>query len=909
MARRIGKIVALVLATLLAGFAIGLSLRLQNGPIDLSFLRTRIEDSLSALNPDVVARVGAVDLAWSGRGPEMRVRELKLSRPDGTVVALLPWLGIHMSLQALLHGEVAIGWIRLGGARLTLVRNEDGEIATAPDTATTESGDGAGLLAALASGSRQGRAGYLSYVRLVRARIVLDDRAFGGTWIADDARLELRLLETRLVVAIETRLTWESKTSSLARQIALPLSVRAEISRPPDGPLGDALIEATGRGGKGLLVGNPRDAVPIRSLALRATFSPSGKTLDVSGLEVTAASARLAATGRWSMESGDFEARADLGSLPVDELARLWPPGLASETREWIARNLHDGKVTECRFATKIPGHRPVGAPLAADALELRLRVQGVTVDYLRPIEPLRGVGGTLTLTPQRFVAEVDAGNSGPLVVHRGRMEAELRGRGVPATVSVDASGPTSAVFALLGSPPLEVPQKAGLDLGDAEGSSDVHVEIRFGLSPAYKNDVQVTASGDLHDARIPRLVYGVGIDGGQLKVRVDDKQVEIEGDTALTGAAPLPGPFHVALRYAPTAAGSSHVQVKFSGTEARGDASLDLDGDTLRTLTIPRLQYGRSDVSVRIARDAAARYRATLAGERLDVQPFLERMRSQLPIGTAGEGTPWELEAHVHRVLGTGGTEFTDVGARAQGAGSDVHMLDATGDLSGGGEVHVALTPHDGIRHFEATAKPGGQTLQALGLYEHASGGDLKVTATVDPRDSGTVKGHAFMNDFRVTNAPVLTRVLSVGSLDGIAGMLGGEGIWFSKARMRFNWSGGKLEVQHARAVGAIGITADGTIDPQRRRIDLHGSVIPAYTLNTALGWLPLFGKYLVGGEGQGLFGIEYRVGGTPDAPEVNVNALSALAPGILRKMFVDPFTKPAEEEPEAEETPAPGG
>ena len=48
-----------------------------------------------------------------------------------------------------------------------------------------------------------------------------------------------------------------------------------------------------------------------------------------------------------------------------------------------------------------------------------------------------------------------------------------------------------------------------------------------------------------------------------------------------------------------------------------------------------------------------------------------------------------------------------------------------------------------------------------------------------------------------------------------------------------------------------------------------------------------------VVGGQGKGVFGIHYRVSGSVEEPDVQVNLLTVLAPGILRKMFVDPFTR----------------
>jgi hypothetical protein len=44
------------------------------------------------------------------------------------------------------------------------------------------------------------------------------------------------------------------------------------------------------------------------------------------------------------------------------------------------------------------------------------------------------------------------------------------------------------------------------------------------------------------------------------------------------------------------------------------------------------------------------------------------------------------------------------------------------------------------------------------------------------------------------------------------------------------------------------------------------------------------------MGGEKEGLFGITYEVVGRPGNPVLRVNPISALAPGLLRKVFEFP-------------------
>jgi AsmA-like C-terminal region len=241
---------------------------------------------------------------------------------------------------------------------------------------------------------------------------------------------------------------------------------------------------------------------------------------------------------------------------------------------------------------------------------------------------------------------------------------------------------------------------------------------------------------------------------------------------------------------------------------------------------------------------------------------------------------------------------ELADVTGSAQGQTEDIRALRATGSLAGGGTLQIQLAPAGEMRRITVDSDQCGKLLEALGLYDNIKGGKLSVTAMIDDRASAyDGHGQIDLDDFRVVEAPLLARILSLGSLDGIAGLLRAEGIAFTHARVPFAFSGERIEVDGARAVGAIGLTADGGMDRSSGSVDVRGQVIPAYTLNSALGRLPFVGNLLVGGEGKGVFGIDYAVRGMRDEPKVSVNPLSALAPGVLRKMFIDPFTqqKPA--------------
>ncbi|KAB2831965.1 MAG: hypothetical protein F9K49_08905 [Caedimonadaceae bacterium] len=95
-------------------------------------------------------------------------------------------------------------------------------------------------------------------------------------------------------------------------------------------------------------------------------------------------------------------------------------------------------------------------------------------------------------------------------------------------------------------------------------------------------------------------------------------------------------------------------------------------------------------------------------------------------------------------------------------------------------------------------------------------------------------------------------------------------------------------MVITDGRAKGSsLGLTVSGSILTKTKELKLHGSVIPAYFLNTLIAKIPLLGEVITGGKDEGLFGVTYTITGFYEKPDINVNPLSAFAPGLIRKIF----------------------
>ncbi len=139
---------------------------------------------------------------------------------------------------------------------------------------------------------------------------------------------------------------------------------------------------------------------------------------------------------------------------------------------------------------------------------------------------------------------------------------------------------------------------------------------------------------------------------------------------------------------------------------------------------------------------------------------------------------------------------------------------------------------------------------------------------------------------DFKLKELPILTKILTLASLQGIADILSGEGITFDEFEMNFSNENKLIKIDEMYAIGpAISILMDGYIE-RNKLVSLRGSLVPATTINKAIGNIPILGKILVGSKtGEGVFGVSFKIKGPPKNLETTVNPIKTLTPRFITR------------------------
>ena len=139
---------------------------------------------------------------------------------------------------------------------------------------------------------------------------------------------------------------------------------------------------------------------------------------------------------------------------------------------------------------------------------------------------------------------------------------------------------------------------------------------------------------------------------------------------------------------------------------------------------------------------------------------------------------------------------------------------------------------------------------------------------------------------DFKLKDVPALTKLLTLASLQGIADLLTGEGIRFNEFEMAFNKNNGLMTIEEIYSLGpSISVLMDGYVQKDGL-LSLRGTLVPATTINKAIGSIPLLGDILVGKKaGEGVFGVSFKIKGYPKDLKTIVNPIKTLTPRFITR------------------------
>lgn len=464
--------------------------------------------------------------------------------------------------------------------------------------------------------------------------------------------------------------------------------------------------------------------------------------------------------------------------------------------------------------------------------------------------------------------------------------------------LAVDAKGMDVTGRAALGAVPM--------DLAWRENFIDGPFRSRYRLRGALNDEGRAKLGLDMPPFT-PAFMKGPAASDVTVTVQADGKgEIEAKADLTETALA-LPGfgwkkpvgraaAADVSARFGPK--GIREVS-RFAVTgqdnlSVQGKVAFASEGGALRQVDFTRARFGRTDVEGSVNARPDGPYEISVRGDGFDAASIIEgdpdekkqprgrdKKKSDLPAMTIAAG--------VKRVWVSKDGLVENVTASLQRDRENWTHMNVNATVADNKALRVSLRSEAKGRSFQVSTADAGAMLKAFDMFDNMRGGVLELSGAIDDsKPDQPMTGKAIVSDYRVVNAPLLARLLTVAALTGVLDLLTGEGVSFANLEAPFVMSDGRLFVQDARAYGpALGITAKGVVDLDAEKIDMEGTVVPAYAINSVLGNIPLLGRIFTGDKGSGILAFNYVMRGPRADPDTRVNPLSVLTPGFLRGLF----------------------
>ncbi len=627
----------------------------------------------------------------------------------------------------------------------------------------------------------------------------------------------------------------------------------------------------------GVAVGRIGNGIPLNHDEVSGTFNVEGTRFDITGRIPPVRDAR----GSVDFRGNDIDIALSSGSVFMTN-----GRSVAASNGKLIARNVNRRPVIG-DLDIDITGDADAVAELAS----------------YEPINAMRHVG----LAPEEFSGKVEGHVKADIPLQKGIDTStldwlvSLNYRGLGITKPFDGQKVTGAEGTIVIDPTKAViAAKAQLNGAPAEIAMIEPINDR---GPKRQRDITVTLNDKAREALIPGLgsmlsgPVKVGFSSG-----VGPKQ-DIKAD--LTGAklnipwagwnkgAGIPADVSFALDK------SQDGIVKLSGFKLAGksfavEGGITLAKGELSSANFDTVRLNRGDDVSLVLRRSGKGYDVDIRGNALDARAVIKQFTAGAEKATQSTGAiPISLSAKIDTLSGFHGEQLSNVKLDYRGIGGKVLGMEVSAVTKSGAAVTLGNNMKGDRRTMDMQSPDAGAILRFLDIYEHMQGGTIKLALAGNA--NGPLKGNVDAVDFWVVDEPKLRSIVSTAPAgddrslnEAVKRDIDTSRVQFERGYAEIEKGDGYLSLGRGVLRGPmIGTTFQGTLYDTRGNMAMTGTFMPAYGLNRLFGELPLVGMILGNGRDRGLIGVTYKLSGDAKSPNLQINPLSVIAPGIFRSIF----------------------
>ena len=332
----------------------------------------------------------------------------------------------------------------------------------------------------------------------------------------------------------------------------------------------------------------------------------------------------------------------------------------------------------------------------------------------------------------------------------------------------------------------------------------------------------------------------------------------------------------------------------KLDGKTFSAAGAVELSDGSLVSADLSHVQLNRGDdVAVSVKRSGKG-YTVKVDGDALDARPLIKQFTADTDSATKpGSGDSISLSADVKALTGFNDETVSNFSLDYSSSGSKLNGLSVKAQSKSGALIDVSNDTANGRHTLNMKSTDAGAVLRFLDIYKHMQGG--AITVALAGASDGPMRGTVDTRNFVIVNEPKLASIVSTKPTgdkrslnDAVKADIDTSRAEFERGYAEIDKGNGYLKVSNGVLRGPlIGTTFQGTLYDQNNNMDMTGTFMPAYGLNRIFGELPLVGALLGNGRDGGLIGVTYRLKGNANKPDLQINPLSVIAPGIFRSIF----------------------
>src|SRR6267378_2440185 len=661
-------------------------------------------------------------------------------------------------------------------------------------------------------------------------------------------------------------------------------------------------------------------------IAIGMRFDTEKKRVLLTQADISNGEIGIAGTGSIDYSG---EPRLTLGfagtPMSASALKRIWPILIVPEVREWVIERIERGSIQRIEVGVNSPVRNLSrrGPPIPDDGLAVNIVASGVT---LRPVDTLPSVrdadlkahvtGRTATVTIGQAAADTPAGRK--LNISDFVFEVpDMAPKPAPARVKFRIDGPVPAAAEILASDRLSEFSGTLIDPNSSKGTVSAVVTLGLPIKRELtKADTTYAITADLGGFAADRLVMNQKLEASRARLGFDlgpavsgaipikligkiggpdrDSRMGIDADLTslkldniLPGWVKLPGKssravFNVVQKQQSTRL--EDIVIDGGGVSIKGWLEVDQNSDLINA-NFPTYSPSEGDkASLKADRGADGVLKVTMRGDVFDGRGFLKSAISgkEADPKTKAKNIDLDVDLKLGAVAGFNGEAVRSVDVKLSRRNGTIRSFALSGKLGRDTLLTGDLRrPAQGRDVIYLETNDAGAFFRFNDTYSKVVGGQLQLAMDPPTIEPSAKQGLINVKDFSVKGEAALDR-LAAG-----APAAGQSGVSFSRARAEFTRQNGQLTIREGVLKGPmIGGTIEGNID-SGNQVRMSGTFVPMYGLNNMFGQIPIVGLFLGGGSNEGLIGVTYEVVGTLGQPVLRVNPISAMAPGVLRKIF----------------------